>query len=863
VSVDRFVPAITVQPRIRALTSADAQAGVIGRFRDVVRAQPRALAVADAEHELTYAQLADRAASVLIAIRDGMAALRPEPVRGGEDVFFSAEPVGLLHSHDVGAVVALLAVIASGHPVLVLDPKTPAPRLRQFVERAGVRLIVADGANEAVAEVLSHRVVVPLRGAPARADLLWEYPPDPSTAAAVAFTSGSTGMPKPVANDHRMLVRDAWTSSVATGCYGADDVIAHTLPMAFHAGLTTTVAGLVVGTTMRLYDARSLGIAGLPGWIAANGATVMISSPAILRAFVAGAPDPAMLTTLRSVNLAGEAVYGRDVEVLRALLPGGCVVRHRYGSSETGLIAEYRIGADHPTLAGAVPVGQAVPDTRLALVGPQGGEVAPGESGLITVTAPYVALGYWQEAEATASSFRHNEDGTCTYTTSDVGRFLPDGSLLIAGRADHSVKIRGYLVDPGEVDVALFALPEVREAVVVGLPRDKDGAMRLVAYVVSSAERPSAAGIRAALRGILPGHMVPETVVFLSAVPRSDRGKIDRAALPPPPAPAASVHEEYSNWEELVADVWADVLELEKVGLRDDFFELGGDSLAAEALISRLIAELGVSGDVATTGLLVQAPMLQEFAARLQQARSTVSGSLVPLHPSGTKLPLFMIAGGGGLGVAFVPWARRLGDDQPSWALQSKALEGRALPDRSVQSVARRYIATMRKVQPKGPYQLAGHSFGGLVAMEMAHQLSAEGEQVALLAILDSFPPNPSDHPATEPRSLVQRVRDHAGLALTALRSTPGGDQHWRFFNQSGELGRRYQGAPWPGRTLVVVADTPEKAQRSHWGPHLTGDWTLVEVAGDHITMTRMPWANEVADVLADAIEAARADRES
>ncbi|HEX2807582.1 MAG TPA: thioesterase domain-containing protein, partial [Kineosporiaceae bacterium] len=202
-------------------------------------------------------------------------------------------------------------------------------------------------------------------------------------------------------------------------------------------------------------------------------------------------------------------------------------------------------------------------------------------------------------------------------------------------------------------------------------------------------------------------------------------------------------------------------------------------------------------------------------------------------------------------------------DDQPSWALQSKALEGRALPDRSVQSVARRYIATMRKVQPKGPYQLAGHSFGGLVAMEMAHQLSAEGEQVALLAILDSFPPNPSDHPATEPRSLVQRVRDHAGLALTALRSTPGGDQHWRFFNQSGELGRRYQGAPWPGRTLVVVADTPEKAQRSHWGPHLTGDWSLVEVAGDHITMTRMPWASEVADVLADAIEAARADRES
>jgi len=850
-------PAAAPRP-VRPLAADDAADGVIVRFAEVVAAQPGATAVADATDELTFAQVAAEAARVLAGVRAGAARFDPPAVRGGADVFGSAEPVGVLYSHDVWAVAALLGVIASGHPVLVLDPKTPPPRLRQFVERGGVRLIVADTANEPVARVLAQDVVVPRRDVPdTDAAELFRDPPDPATAAALAFTSGSTGKPKPVANCHRMLARDAWTSSVATGCYGADDVVAHTLPMAFHAGLTTTVHGLLAGATMRLYDTRSRGIGTLPEWIAANRATVMIASPPILRAFVASKPEATALVSLRSVNIAGEAAYARDVAALRPLLPAECVVRHRYGSSETGLIAEYPIAADVPLGEGALPVGHGVGDTRLGLVASDGSPLADGGTGTVTVTAPYVALGYWQEPVATATSFTENADGTRTYRTSDLGRFGPDGGLQIVGRADHSVKIRGYLVDPGEVDAALFTLPEVKEAVVVGMPRDRDGGMRLVAYVVTTAERPAAAAIRAALRGALPSHMVPETVVFLDAVPRTDRGKIDRSALPTPPAPVAAGHEELTRWEELVAVIWADVLELERVGLRDDFFELGGDSLAAEALITRLTTDLNVAADVATTSLLVQAPALKEFAARLLQRATPAVGSLVPLQTQGSRTPLFIVAGGGGMGVAFVPWARRLGDGQPTWALQSPVLEGRGLPDRSVESLARKHVAALRKVQPQGPYQIAGHSFGGLVAFEMVQQLTAAGHRVQLLAVLDSFPPNPQDHPPAEEVGLVQRLKSAAGLTLTALRSTPGGEEHWRFYNHSGDLGRRYRGRPWAGRALVVVAQTPEKQLRSRWAPFLTGDVTTVEVSGDHLTMTRLPWANEVADVLAEAMAAA------
>jgi thioesterase domain-containing protein len=215
------------------------------------------------------------------------------------------------------------------------------------------------------------------------------------------------------------------------------------------------------------------------------------------------------------------------------------------------------------------------------------------------------------------------------------------------------------------------------------------------------------------------------------------------------------------------------------------------------------------------------------------------------------------VAGGGGLGVAFVPWSRRLGPDQPTFALQSPVIEGRGLPDRSVTSLARGHVAAIRRVQPVGPYRIAGHSFGGLVAFEMAHQLAAAGEEVALLGILDSFPPDPDDQPAVERRSIVRRMRSTAGLVLAALRPTPGGSAHWRFFDQSTVLGRRYRGRPWPGRTLVVVAQTPEKAQRSNWAPWLTGRWELVEVGGDHLSMTRLPWADEVADALAAALDGA------
>ncbi|MFI7587495.1 AMP-binding protein [Spongisporangium articulatum] len=835
---------------IRPLASSDVNDGVLARLRAVVAAQPEALAVCDADRRLSYRELATVAAHVRArvaeALDDGPGGRRP------------GEPVGVLFGHHAGAVAAVLGVLASGHPLLVLDARTPAARLRGLAERVAVRYVLSDPGHAGVAaEVVEHVLVVrPDEAAEARPNPegLFTDPPDPAAPAVLSFTSGSTGRPKVVVTAHRQLVGDAWANSTAGGCYDADDVVAHTLPMAFHAGLMATVAGPLVGATLALYDVRESGLAGLPEFLAAHRATVVHASPAILRGLVEARPDPAQLTTVRSLTTAGEVVHGRDLAAARAVLPAGCTFYNRYGSSETGLIAQYVIGPQDPTPEGPVPVGTPVGTTRVVLVDDHGDEVPAGVSGTVVVRREHLADGYAGDAAATRSAFGRSE-GLRSFRSSDLARWDDAGRLVLLGRRDHSVKVRGYLVEPGEVDAVLFAMPDVREALVLGRP-DALGAMRLVAYVVA---RPgavlNAATVRARLRETLPAYMVPATVVFLEALPRTERGKLDRSALPDPPPVSpgrsdGSDGTDVSDWERVVADAFAAALGLDDLGLDDDFFELGGDSLAAEALVATLADRVGVDRGTVTGNLLAQAPTVRQFAARLRRRPEPGADVLVPVQPAGSRPPLFVAAGGGGLGLTFMALARALGPDQPVYALQARGLERRAVPDWSVAAIARRNVRELRRVQPHGPYRLAGHSFGGLVAYEMAQQLTRAGEEVSMLVVIDSFPPDPA---LFVPDGTLT-WKDALGLPLTGLRGAPD-EQYWRFYRLSGVLHRRYRGRPYAGPTVVLVAESPQKVERSAWGRFLTGPWRLAEVAGDHLSVLREPYVAATAAVIAAALE--------
>jgi acyl-coenzyme A synthetase/AMP-(fatty) acid ligase/thioesterase domain-containing protein len=839
----------TVDEGFTRFSEEHAQGRLVPRIVDVALACADTVLVADGVDRLTGAALLQRAALVRSAVLAHHAGHDPRET-----------PVAVLRGHDVGAVAAVVGVIASGHPVVVLDPTTPAARLRHYVEAAGATLVVSDAARAATAAEVAATVLDPDGpGVLDRPDhveaaaALLGSPADPDDVAVIVYTSGSTGAPKGVACEHRSILHDTWVSSEATGAYPAGSVVAHLLPMAFSAGVTPTLGALLAGARQELFDPRRRSVTELPGFLREVGADVLLASPAILRGLVTALGPQGRVPGLKTVTMAGETVHGAELAAVRRAVGPDCVVRNRYGSTETWLMTEYAISGDDEAPEGATPVGWAVPGAKLRVELPDG-TLAEEGTGRVVLTSRWLGARYWRDPARTAEVFTDNPDGSRTFRTSDVGSLGADGCLRLLGRSDHSVKIRGLLVEPGEVDALLFAQPDVREALVVGRPSARTGRTSLVAYVVPEGPRPQASAVRAVVRENLPSHMVPEHVVFLDALPRTERGKIDRSRLPEPTVSSAVFDHPRSSWERLVHEQFAAVLELEEFSIHDDFFELGGDSLAAEALVARMNELSASRAQPLTTAVLTAAPTVAQLAETARRRVRDARPTLVKLRDGGSR-PVFLVAGAGSAALSLRTLAQRLDVEGPVYGLQANGLENRALPDWSVRRIARRHLTTIREVQPVGPYRLAGHSLGGLVALEVAHRLRALGEDVELLAVVDSFPPEPSVQPRRRFDSRLARWKEGLSLALTGVLPHAGLGHYVRFYHQGVFISRFYVAAPYPGPTLVLVAaDDEDAAARRLWASHLSGDWSVVDVPGDHLSILRDPRVAQVADLVSRAL---------
>ncbi|MBZ4423322.1 alpha/beta fold hydrolase, partial [Myxococcus sp. RHSTA-1-4] len=451
----------------------------------------------------------------------------------------------------------------------------------------------------------------------------------------------------------------------------------------------------------------------------------------------------------------------------------------------------------------------------------------------------------------------------------------------------------------GEIESALEALPGVRRAVVLAR-EDVPGNPRLVAYLVTDEATPvDTAALRTSLLRSLPEYMVPSAFVFLEALPLNTHGKVDRNALPAPDASAASAGyiAPRTPAEETVAAVWAEVLHLEKVGATDDFFALGGHSLLAVRLMSRLRERTGVALPVSA---LFQGSTVERLAQRLERrdegSRST--SNLVRLDAgTATGRPLFLVHGGGGGVLSYTELVRLLGAGRPVYGLSASGLDGGELPAASVEVLARDYLAQLRAVQPRGPYLLGGWSFGGLVAYEMARLLQAEGEQVELLALLDSHAPR--SEPLPEPDALTQLagfgrvlglswrdipldmdalrrmdVREALAHVLEQARRSPAGaldldveaaERLFRVYQRLSQAQRAYVPAgTYTGPTVLFRAATlPAGMPRTEdlgWHAWLTGALTVYEVPGDHFTLLSAPNASPVAERLANHLDALERD---
>jgi len=422
-----------------------------------------------------------------------------------------------------------------------------------------------------------------------------------------------------------------------------------------------------------------------------------------------------------------------------------------YGPTETSIEVsswECERGGKHQS----VPIGKPVANLELYVLDEELQPVPQGVSGQLHIGGVGVGRGYWKQPALTAQRFIPHpfREGERLYRTGDLARRLRDGAIEYLGRMDYQIKLRGFRIELGEIEAALLKHPQVRNAVVLAR-EDQPGKKQLVAYVMpASGEAPSDGELRSFLKQKLPEYMVPALFLFLEQLPLLESGKINRKALPAPMQsnPDAKLCSPRDALEMELCNIWREVLGLAEAGIDQNFFTIGGHSLSAIQLVSRIEKRFQEKIPVSA---LFQFPTVAEMAVWLRQkGERPPQRAIVPIQTAGTNVPFFCVHAIGGNVLSYVGLAHSLGADQPFYGLQALGLDGKTAPLTSIAEMASHYLSEMRSIQPSGPYYLGGWSLGGLVAFEIAQELHRRNEEVGLLALIDTE--MPARTPATETR---------------------------------------------------------------------------------------------------------------
>jgi amino acid adenylation domain-containing protein len=799
--------------------------------------------------------------------------------------------VGLCLQRSAALVAAALGVLKAGAAYLPLDPGYPAARREFMVADAGVAVVlthppVRDRVPAAVPVVLD---VTALPPGPAGRPAAAAGSADP---AYVIYTSGSTGTPKAVVNNHAGIVnRLLWMQQE----YRLDhtDVVLHKTPYSFDVSVWELFWPLLAGA--RVVVAAPAGHkdpAYLQGVLTRHQVTTVHFVPSMLRLFLDSA-DLGSCRWLRRVICSGEELPADLARRYHAAGPTGAL-HNLYGPTEAAIDVSHwpcRPGAADPV----VPIGRPVANTSLYLLDQHDTPVPVGVPGELCVGGVQVAAGYLGRPELTAQRFGPDpfRPGRM-YRTGDLARWRADGAVEYLGRLDDQVKLRGFRIELGEVTAAIRAEDGVRDAVVVA--RDD----RLVGYVVGDADRIGSAGLRERLATRLPDYLVPARVVWLDALPLSANGKVDRAALPDPSSAelrdgGARVGARDSLELELTL-VWEQVLGVRGVGVTDDFFALGGNSLQAVRLLGRIARAQG--RELPLSMLFTGSATVERVARALRQAPDARAWSpVVPIRPTGTLPPLFCLPPAVGNVLCYLDLAAHLPAEQPVYGLQAAGLDPGQQPVERLADGVERYVAAIRSVQPAGPYAIAGYCVGSVSAYAVAQRLRAQGSPVALLAVLDGGPANPdsgfdtadaADLAAWFGWELGRAADRRLELDPEPLRRLPAGEladavlraavaadvlpadsdsrQVARLlatFTAGVRAVRDHPLTPYDGPMLAIrAAEEPDDTSPvARWRPLTSGQLVLRTAPGDHYTMMRPPHVGTLAGLLAAELDRARSGR--
>ncbi len=728
---------------------------------------PDAVAVMDRQdrERLTYAELGGRA---------GRLARRLRELGVGPDV-----PVAVCLRRSPAMAVAVLAVLGAGGAYVPVDPSYPRERLEIMLAIARPRVLLTEtGLRDAIPA--GDFDVICLDAEPAGAGAGLALAPEagdsPDNLAYVIFTSGSTGVPKGVAMPHRPLVNlVAW--QLRNSALGPGARTLQFASLSFDVSCQELFATWAAGGTLVLISEElRLDSSALLDALRESAVERLFPPFVALQqlAEIAAERD-AWPEALREIATAGEQLQiTQAVAELFSHVPE-CRLFNQYGPSETHVATAHALAGPARSWPALPSIGGPVANTRVLLLDAAFGLVPAGVPGELCIGGHCLARGYLARPDLTAERFMPDPFGDSgkgerLYRTGDLARWQPDGNLEFLGRTDQQLKIRGFRVEPGEIESVLAAHPGVREAAVVARRDPGSPARRLVAYVVVPGGDVSAAELRSQVRERLPEYMVPSAFHFLGALPLTPSGKVDRRALPE----LETVGEEGGSvpprtpLEAEIAEIWRQVLGIERVGVTDGFFDLGGHSLLAVRLLARIRRRLGRDLPLAS---LFAGPTIGHQAALIERREAPAAATpLVPLRTAGSRLPLFLVHPVGGSVFCYTDLVRALGPDQPVYGLQAPE-EGPA--PATLEEMAAGYLDVLRAVQPQGPYRLGGWSLGGIVAFEMARQLAARCEEVEQLALLDVSTTGGAGG-ADDATVLAWFARDLAGLAGRSLPASLG-----------------------------------------------------------------------------------------
>ncbi|EWY39631.1 thioester reductase [Skermanella stibiiresistens SB22] len=739
-SSDRPAEVARLAPRTPILDGGPlpgAARAVLDMITEQARLRPEALAVVQDGTELTYGQLVRAAAD--------LAGRLAEQGAGPGQLIAIRMPRG------PDWVVAILGVMLVGAAYLPLNPEGPEARDAAILKDAAPTLLI--GPELAITALdAGFGPILPAE-----------------SLAYVIYTSGSTGLPNGVMISRRAL--DHFVAG-ATARYGItrDDRVLQFAPLHFDASVEEILLTLCAGAVLVLRTDAMIG--SLPRFVdavARHGVTVLDLPTAywneLTHAVASGAaPLP---PSVRLVIIGGEAALAEPVRRWREAVGSAVTLLNTYGPTEATVVATVATlaGSGAPPPGEDIPIGLPLPGMWATVLDGDERPVRRGGVGELHLVGGALAEGYLGRPERTDERFVTLGGAlgtTRAYRTGDLVRLGGDGRLVFVGRVDDEFKISGHRVAPQEIEAALLACPGIREAAVVGhiLP---GGARRLSAHVVADQPPPALETLRHHLRQALPASVIPAGFVFTNRLPRNANGKIDRSALREAPginaedaSPPALTPPVMTKMERIVGEVWRDVLGHADIGSSDDFFELGGQSLQAIQAANRLSVRIG--RDVPVAALFQHSTV------------AALAGFLDTGPPEATRPTLFCVHPAGGMAWCYLAMAKLL-PDQPIHGIQARGLEADEPPPTSLEALALDYVAEIRRLQPTGAYHLLGWSAGGVIAHAMAVQLQADGQEVALLAMLDAYPSEQWSHlgPPGE-RDALAALLNVAGHDRTALR---------------------------------------------------------------------------------------------